>query len=315
MPGLLDVNVPGPIFTAPGPAALLRGIEAADFGAGVLLCVSQHAGDVLNARLALEEAEARGLDVEMVLLYDDVSSAPKGQESERRGSAGLFFVWKIVGALAEQGARLAECKSMAERVRDSVRTLTAAFGTVVNPASGEPLASVDDDHLVVGVGVHGDAGRALDGDLTADELVEQMMSRLIDDGGFGAADEVCVLVNNAGAMTLMELSVIARSALRVLADAGIAVHRVWMGPYATTQDLAGFALSICRLDDEMRQLYDATAYGAAFVMPASEEAVGDPMIAAGRATGRRRLRRDGQRRSRRHRRQCRCAVATRCRQR
>jgi dihydroxyacetone kinase-like protein len=272
-PGLLDVNVPGPIFTAPGPAALLGGIEAADFGAGVLLCVSQHAGDVLNARLALEDAEARGLDIEMVLLYDDVSSAPKGNERERRGSAGLFFVWKIVGALAEQGASLADCRAMAERVRDSVRTLTAAFGTVVNPVSGEPLAPVDDDHLVVGVGVHGDAGRDLNGELTADDLVEQMMSRLIDDGGFGAADEVCVLVNNAGAMTLMELSVIARAALGVLADRAIVVHRVWMGAYATTQDLAGFALSICRLDAEMRQLYDAPAYGAAFVMPAHQEAV------------------------------------------
>jgi dihydroxyacetone kinase-like protein len=265
-PGLLDVNVPGPIFTAPGPAALLCGIEAANRGAGVLLCVSQHAGDVINARLALEEAQARQLEIDMVLLYDDVSSAPKGYEADRRGSAGLFFVWKIVGALAEQGASLDECKRMAEHVRDNVRTLTAAFGTVVNPVSGEPLGSLDDDRLVVGVGVHGDAGTGLDGELTADDLVGQMMSRLLEDGEFSAGDEVCVLLNNAGAMTLMELSVMARSVRRGLADAGVAVHHLWMGPYATTQDLAGFALSICRIDAQMRQLYDAPAHGAAFVM-------------------------------------------------
>jgi dihydroxyacetone kinase-like protein len=180
-------------------------------------------------------------------------------------------VWKIVGALAERGASLADCKAMAERVRDSVRTLTAAFGTVVNPLSDEPLASVDDDRLVVGVGVHGDAGRDFDGGVTADQLVGHMMDRLIDDGGLGSADEVCLLLNNAGSMTVMELSVVARSALRVLADSGISVHRVWMGSYATTQDLAGFALSVCRLDDELRGLYDAPACGAAFIMPRQEE--------------------------------------------
>lgn len=271
--GLLDVNVPGPIFTAPGPTALVRGIEAADRGAGVLLCVSHHAGDVMNARLALEEAEVRQLHVEMVLLYDDVSSAPKGRESDRRGSAGLFFVWKIVGALAEAGASLDDCKEMAERVRDGVRTLTAAFGTVVNPASGEALSAVDDDRLVVGVGVHGDSGRDLAGDVTADDVVERMMSHLLDDGAFAAGDEVCVLLNNAGAMTLMELSVLYRSVHKVLADREIAVHRVWMGAYATTQDLAGFALSICRVDEEMRRLYDAPATGAAFVMPDLDEMV------------------------------------------
>ena len=272
-PGLLDVNVAGPIFTAPGPAALTRGIEAADRGAGVLLCVSQHAGDVMNARLAFEEALVRQLRVEMVLLYDDVSSAPKGQEHKRRGGAGLFFVWKIVGALAEGGGSLSECKEMAERVRDGVRTLTAAFGTVVNPASGEPLASVDDDHLVVGVGVHGESGRDTGGDLSAHELVQHMMSRLLDDGSFTAGDQVCVLLNNSGAMTVMELSVLYRSVHTILAESEIGVHRVWIGSYATTQDLAGFALSVCRVDDEMRRLYDAPATGAAFVMPALHDVV------------------------------------------
>ena len=39
----------------------------------------------------------------MVVLYDDIASASKERAAERRGGAGLFFVWKIVGALAERG--------------------------------------------------------------------------------------------------------------------------------------------------------------------------------------------------------------------
>ena len=100
--GLFDVNIAGEIFTAPGPERIVGGIRAADRGGGVLVCVSHHAGDLLNAELALELCEAEGIaDVDMVVLYDDISSAPKGRESERRGTAGLFFVWKMLGAFCE----------------------------------------------------------------------------------------------------------------------------------------------------------------------------------------------------------------------
>ncbi len=117
--GLFDVNVPGPIFAAPPPARLLQGIRAAERGAGVLVCVSHHAGDLMTAEVALAQAAKAGLrDVEMVVLYDDVASAPRGSEAERRGTAGLFFTWKMLGAFAETGASLAECKALAEKVRD-----------------------------------------------------------------------------------------------------------------------------------------------------------------------------------------------------
>src|SRR5690349_1907931 len=52
--GLFDVNIPGEIFTAPGPERIVDGIKAADNGSGVLVCVSHHAGDLMNAEMALE---------------------------------------------------------------------------------------------------------------------------------------------------------------------------------------------------------------------------------------------------------------------
>ena len=56
--GLLDVNIVGEVFTAPGPERILEGIRAADRGGGALLCVSHHEGDRLNAEIALEFCEA-----------------------------------------------------------------------------------------------------------------------------------------------------------------------------------------------------------------------------------------------------------------
>lgn len=272
-PGLFDVNVPGPIFTAPGPSKLAEGIKVAENGGGVLVCVSNHSGDVLNAELALEDLEDEGFtDVESVVLYDDIDSALPGDESNRRGSAGLFFVWKIVGALAEAGATLLECRQMAERVRDNTRTLSATLGNCTHPVSGETIGDISDGQIAIGVGVHGETGGGALPVTTADSVVDMMMPRLIEDLPFAAGEEVCVLVNNSGSMTLMELSILYRRIAQILAASGIAVHRVWLGPYATTQESAGFAISLCRVDTEMKALYDAPAQGAIvqFMPPDSE---------------------------------------------
>ena len=274
-PGLFDVNVPGPIFTAPGPSKLAQGVKAADRGSGVLVCVSNHSGDVLNAEMALEDLEDEGFtDVASVILYDDVASAPKGREPDRRGSAGLFFVWKIVGALAEAGAGLAECLAMAERVRDNTRTLSATLGNCTHPVTGEAVGELADGEMAVGVGVHGESGGGTIPVPTADTAIDILMPALLEDLPFVPGDEVCVLVNNSGSLTLMELAILYRRISHVLNEHDIAVHRVWMGHYATTQEAAGFAIGLCRLDAEMKALYDAPAHGAAVRFAGPDE--GDP---------------------------------------
>ncbi len=271
-PGLFDVNVPGPIFTAPGPSKLADGIKAAENGAGVLVCVSNHSGDVLNAELALEDLEDEGFtNVESVILYDDIDSAPRGSEPGRRGSAGLFFVWKIVGAYAETGATLSECRQMAERVRDNTRTLSATLGNCSHPVSGERIGDLSEGQIAIGVGVHGETGSGAMPVTTADDAVDIMLPRLIEDLPFTAGDEVCVLVNNSGSMTLMELSIIYRRISQILDTSGISVHRAWLGPYATTQESAGFAMTLCRMDEETKALYDAPAHGASIRFISPEE--------------------------------------------
>ncbi len=275
--GLFDVNVPGPIFTAPGPSKLVKGMAAADRGAGVLVCVSNHAGDLLNAEMALEQAADEGMDnFDMTVLYDDVGSAPKGREPERRGSAGLFFVWKILGAFAETGASLAECKAMAERVRDSTRTLSASLTSCAHPVTGEPLGEIPEGEMVIAVGVHGESGSGTIPVPSADETVDRMLADILDDLPFEPHDEVCVLLNNAGALTIMELAILNRRIGLILAEREIRVHRTWIGSYATTQDSAGFALALCRIDAEMKRLYDAPAVGAGVQFAAPADSTVEP---------------------------------------
>ena len=260
--GLFDVNIPGEIFTAPGPERIVEGIRAADRGAGVLVCVSHHAGDLMNAELALELCELEGIDnVDMVVLYDDISSAPKGQEPERRGTAGLFFVWKMLGAFAETSGDLAACKAMAEKIRDHTRTLAMALTSCASPITGEVMFQMPDDEMEIGMGVHGEMGMGRQKVVSADETIDLMLPPILEDLPFRAGDEVLVMLNNSGSMTLMELFILYRRVAQRLDEADITVYKSWIGPYATTQEMAGFALSLCKVDDEIKRLWDAPANG------------------------------------------------------
>ena len=261
--GLFDVNIAGEIFTAPGPERIVQGIREADCGGGVLVCVSHHAGDLLNAEMALELCELEGIDnVDMVVLYDDISSAPKGNESERRGTAGLFFVWKMLGAFCEGDGDLAAAKALAEKVRDNTRSLAMSLSSCASPVTGEVMFEMAEDEMEIGMGLHGEMGMGRMKALSADDTIDLMLPPILEDLPFQAGDEVLVLLNNSGSLTLMELFILYRRVAQKLAEAGIEVYRAWIGPYATTQEMAGFALSLCRVDDQLKSLWDAPAKGA-----------------------------------------------------
>lgn len=265
--GLFDVNVPGEIFTAPGPARILQGIKAADRGAGVLVCVSHHAGDLMNAEAALELAHAEGIHtVDMVVLYDDISSAPKGREPERRGTAGLFFVWKMLGAFAETSGDLAACKALAEKVRDNTRSLSMALTSCTHPVTGQVMFGMPDDEIEMGMGVHGEAGVGRAKMMSADETIDRMLPPILDDLPFHSGDAVIAILNNSGSLTFMELCILHRRAAQLLSQAGLKLYRSWLGAYATTQEMAGFGLSLCRVDEQLKALYDAPANGVWFKM-------------------------------------------------
>ena len=261
--GLFDVVVAGEVFAAPGPENMLAGIRAADRGGGALVCVSHHAGDRLNAELALELCEIEGIDnVEMVLLYDDISSAPKGQETERRGTAGLFFVWKMLGAYCEGDVSLASAKALAEKVRDNTRSLAVSLSSCASPVTGQAMFEMSADEMEIGMGLHGEKGMGRQKALSANETIDLMLPLLLEDLPYRAGDEVLVLLNNSGSLTLMELFILYRHAAARLAAAGIDVYRCWIGPYATTLETAGFALALCRVDEQLKTLWDAPANGA-----------------------------------------------------
>src|ERR1700752_1359188 len=92
--GMLDAACPGQVFTSPTPDQWMAAAHRVNAGRGVLFIVKNYAGDHL-----------------MVVVDDDVAIDHSTHASGRRGVAGTLIVEKMVGAAAEAGADLFDCKA------------------------------------------------------------------------------------------------------------------------------------------------------------------------------------------------------------
>jgi dihydroxyacetone kinase-like protein len=262
--GMLDVSVAGEIFAAPGATKCIDAIRGACAGSeSALLIVLNHAGDVLAANIAMQAVASEALNVKMILTQEDISS-PVG---DRRGLVGCVAVYKVAGAAAERGASLDECLNVAQRMERNTRTLAVAVHTATHPATGHPIFQLDDDEMEIGMGQHGEAGTGRMKLKTADETAEIMLEKLLADLEVKQGDELLVLLNGAGATTLMELYIVFRHIARTLKQKGIRLVRSAIGEFITTQEQAGFQMMIARMDHELLELWDAPADTPFFVRP------------------------------------------------
>jgi phosphoenolpyruvate---glycerone phosphotransferase subunit DhaK len=253
--GLLDASVAGEIFAAPGAPRCLEAIKMAEQGAGVLFIVLNHSGDILSSNLTLEMAQREKLNVKRVITHEDISGAPDPEN--RRGLVGFLPVYKVAGAAAEQGRSLDQCVEIAERMERNMRTLAVAVTTATHPSTGQAIFDLGDDEMEIGMGQHGEAGTGRMKLETADETAELMLQALLDDLKVKAGEELLVIVNGAGATTLMELFIVFRRVHQILQGKNIKVARSKVGEFITTQEQGGFQLLIARMDEELIRLWDA----------------------------------------------------------
>lgn len=256
--GMLDGAVAGAVFTSPTPDQILECIKAVATDAGVLMVVKNYTGDVMNFEMAAEMAAMEGIAVKHVVTNDDVAVKDSLYTVGRRGVAGTVFVHKIAGAMAETGADLEKVQAVAQKVIDNVRTMGAAIEPCTVPAAGKPGFELGEDEMEVGIGIHGEPGTHKEPMRPADEIVDMLLAQILADIDYSGS-EVAVMVNGAGATPLMELFIINNRVSDVLAGKGIKVHKTMVGEYMTSIEMQGFSISLLRLDDELKELLDATA--------------------------------------------------------
>ncbi|MET4638409.1 dihydroxyacetone kinase family protein [Mycetocola sp. 2940] len=257
--GFATGAVVGNIFTSPSAQQAYSVAKAADSGAGVIFTYGNYAGDVLNFGMASERLAAEGIAVENVLVTDDIASAPVGEIEKRRGIAGDFIVFKVMGAAAEAGENLAEVVRLGRKANDNTRTIGTAFQGCTFPGADDRLFSLEKGTMALGLGIHGEPGLYDTTMPTAIELGRELVERVLVETPEGAGSRIAVLLNGLGSSKLEELFVLWRTVAPLLREAGYTLVAPEVGELVTSLDMAGVSLTITWLDDELEQLWVAAA--------------------------------------------------------
>jgi dihydroxyacetone kinase-like protein len=258
--GMLDAACPGEVFTSPVPGQMLAATKAVDGGAGVVHIVKNYTGDVLNFKLAAEDAADEGIKVTSVVIDDDVAVQDSLYTAGRRGVGATVLAEKIAGAAAEGGADLTKVTDIVKRVNDRSRSFGVALSSCVPPASGKVIFELPEGQIELGIGIHGEPGRRRAELGSASEVVDVIVEAVVSDLKAKKGSRVLAFVNGMGGTPLLELYLLYGEVDRKLRAAGLEPIRNLVGSYITSLEMAGASLTLLELDEELTTLWDAPVH-------------------------------------------------------
>ncbi|NHW47745.1 dihydroxyacetone kinase family protein [Paenarthrobacter sp. MSM-2-10-13] len=263
-PGFADGAVVGNIFTSPSAQQAYSVAKAANSGAGVVFTYGNYAGDVMNFGMATERLNAEGIPTENVLVTDDIASASPDEIEKRRGIAGDFVVFKVMGAAAEAGLDLHSVVRLGRKANEFTRTIGTAFSGCTFPGAEQPLFRLPEGQMGLGLGIHGEPG-LFDTELpSAVELGRELVRRVLAETPVGASTRLAVLLNGLGSTKHEELFVLWRTVAPLLREAGYTLVMPEVGELVTSLDMAGASLTLTWLDDELEEYWTAPALTPAY---------------------------------------------------
>jgi dihydroxyacetone kinase-like protein len=252
--GMLDVCAAGDIWAAPGPTTLFDAIKTVKRDAGVLLITLNHAGDVMSANMAQQMAGIEGIKVVEILTKEEIRP---NNDQEGRGLGGCFFVSKLAGAAADKGADLNEVVRIANKVNANMAAIAVLSELATHPQTGNVCGTLGDNEMEICAGQHGEGGGVVVPMASAKETAGLLAGKIMEKLGLQSGDEICLVVNGSGKTTQMELYIAFRDAKIFLESKGIRVSRGHADEVLTVQEAGGYQLMALKLDDELRELWDA----------------------------------------------------------
>nr|XP_018911123.1 PREDICTED: triokinase/FMN cyclase-like [Bemisia tabaci] len=251
--GMLTAAVAGSIFASPPSSNIFHALKVVaelNGNAGILLVVPNYTGDRLNFGLAAEEAACLNIKVKTIHVGEDCALLSNGTEGFGcgRGLCGNLFVFKIAGEMAAQNNNLEYIYKVSEKVRQSMAT----FGVCLKPCSlpgQEILFQLADDEIELGLGIHGEAGVSKQKFTTASEIVQLILDKLCSCLSLTKGSKVCVLINNLGGTTQLEMGIVASNVKSQLGERGITVHRMYAGALMTSLEMCGVQVCLLKIHE------------------------------------------------------------------
>ena len=251
--GMLDACAVGSVFASPSVDQIASAIRNADNGNGVLCVIGNYGGDVMNFEMACEIVNSEGIKTKTIIVADDIASASNEEKLKRRGIAGMIFVFKIAGSVAETNASLEEIFNLASLANKNIRTLGVALSPCILPEAGKPTFEINDDEIEIGMGIHGEPGIKREKLRNADPLIDDLTKRILDDFKLTNTDKLCIMINSLGATPLEELYIVSKRVHENFSKLKIEITKSYVGRYATSMEMAGLSITVLKLDNELKK--------------------------------------------------------------
>ena len=251
---MLDGCGVGGVFQSPSSEQIANVTREVDEGAGTLYLYGNYTGDIMNFDMAAEILEMEDIQTKSIVGADDILSNP--DVNARRGVAGIFFMYKCAGAKAAMMGSLEEVHDAAQKAKTNTGTVGFALTPCVIPEVGHSNFTLGDKEMAFGMGIHGEPG-IWNGEIkTAKDLAKESVDVIVNDVKIQNGDEVCVLINGLGATSCEELYILSGNVHELLREKGIRIYKTFVGEYATSMEMSGASISICKMDDEMKTWMD-----------------------------------------------------------
>lgn len=245
----------GGVFQSPSAEQIYNVSKEVEAGAGILYLYGNYTGDIMNFDMAAEMCEMEDIDTRSIVGADDVNS--NKNPDVRRGIAGIFFMYKCAGAKAASGGTLDEVLAAAQAAKDNTRTVGFALSPCIIPEVSHPNFTLGENEMAMGMGIHGEPGIWNGPIKTADELADELMDTILADMPIASGEEICLLVNGLGASSIEELYILCNSVKQIFDQNGIRIYRAFVGEYATSMEMSGASISVCRMvNAEMKEQID-----------------------------------------------------------
>jgi dihydroxyacetone kinase-like protein len=267
--GMLDAVAPGKVFASPHNRQVLEASRKVAGPDGVIHVVKNYTGDRINFGIAAERLRQEGVQTRRVLVDDDLATESEETATGRRGTGATVIVEKLLGAAADTGLGLDELAGLGAEFAAASRSLAVAARAQTSAHTGRPAFDIADGDLEYGVGIHGERAKMSIRRPPTEELVDRMLDEIIA-GLPPGPERVLTVVNGLGATTSLELY----GLNGILGDA---LHRRGLdrigglvGTFVPALDMAGFSLTVTRMNPAWMPWWTAPAVTPAFPRTAEE---------------------------------------------
>ena len=251
--GMLDACAIGSVFASPSVDQIVSAIRNGDNGNGVLCIIGNYGGDVMNFEMSCEIVAEEGIKTKKLIVADDIASASYEEKLKRRGIAGMIYIFKIAGSLAESGKSIDEVYKLASLANENIRTLGVALSPCILPEAGKPTFEISEDEIEIGMGIHGEPGIKREKLRQANPLVDDLCERLLADIKLQSEEKVSIMINSLGSTPLEELYIISKRVNENLSKLKIKIIKSHVGRYATSMEMAGMSITVLKLTDDLEE--------------------------------------------------------------